>query len=158
LPTAARLYFAYGSNMCADQMRRRCPRSRPVGSVAAVGWRFLVNRAGFATIARETAGVVHGIVWSLDAADEGPLDDYEGVAEGHYRKEVVALDGYGPAMVYRAADERRGVPLGDYLDGIIVAARDAAFPAAYVAELAGWRDDRTERARCNGLPVDPSSG
>jgi gamma-glutamylcyclotransferase len=140
LSQPARLYFAYGSNMCADQMRLRCPRSHLLGSVVAPGWRFLINRAGFATLQREPAGVVHGVVWSLAATDEAPLDDYEGVAEGHYRQEIVVLDGYGPAMLYRAADERSGAPLADYLDGIVAAARTAAFPADYIAELAGWRD------------------
>jgi hypothetical protein len=142
LTGAARLYFAYGSNMCVEQMRLRCPGSHPVGSVAVPGWRFVINRAGYATVAAETGSIVHGVVWSLAAADEGPLDDYEGVAEGHYRKETVVLDGFGPAMVYRAADEQHGEPLQDYLDGILRAARAASFPADYVAELAGWGSNR----------------
>jgi hypothetical protein len=85
---------------------------------------------------------VHGIIWSLDAADEEALDDYEEIAAGLYRKETIRLDGYGPAMLYRAADERHGVPLANYLDALLAAARTAAFPADYIAELAGWRDGR----------------
>jgi hypothetical protein len=142
LTGAALLYFAYGSNMCADQMRLRCPGSFPIGKAAVPGWRFVINRAGYATVRSDAASIVHGVVWSLAAADEGPLDDYEGVAEGHYRKETVVLDGFGPAMVYRAADEQHGVPLEDYLDGILRAARAAAFPVDYVAELAGWQGNR----------------
>jgi hypothetical protein len=142
LPDPARIYFAYGSNMCADQMRLRCPRSRPIGSVVLPGWRFRINRAGWATLRHEAAGVVHGIVWLLDANDEAPLDDYEGVAEGHYRKETIVLDGYGPAMLYRAADDEPGVPLSEYLDDIVAAARAAAFPAGYIGELLTWRGAR----------------
>jgi len=75
----------------------------------------------------------------LNAEDERSLDRYEGVADGHYRKEAVILAEHGEALIYIAADATPGKPLPGYLEGILAAAVAAALPLAYQAELACWR-------------------
>ena len=42
-------YFAYGSNMNQEQMKNRCLKSRPLGKVSLLGYRFIINSKGVAT-------------------------------------------------------------------------------------------------------------
>ncbi|CVL01172.1 uncharacterized protein FMAN_10348 [Fusarium mangiferae] len=44
------LYFAYGSNLSTEQMRRRCPYSTPVGLAYLKGWRWIINERGYANV------------------------------------------------------------------------------------------------------------
>jgi hypothetical protein len=139
LPERDRRYFAYGSNMCRVQMAARCPAARLLGVAALPGRRFLINRQGFATLIAAPAGLAYGLIWALTAADERSLDDYEGVADGQYRKETVSLAEHGDALIYLAADAMPGTPLPGYLEAILAAALAASLPPAYQAELARWR-------------------
>lgn len=50
------LYFAYGSNMSTEQMRERCPTATAVGLAKTVGWRWIINRRGYANIVRVIGG------------------------------------------------------------------------------------------------------
>lgn len=135
-------YFAYGSNLSLAQMARRCPGSRAGGPATLHGWRFRIMGRGYATIVREPGAVVHGLLWNLQAGDEKALDEYEGVAEGHYTKETVEVGvgaGKLKAMVYVGTDAAPGRPAAGYLERVTAAARDLGLPDAYVAELEGWQ-------------------
>jgi len=55
-------YFAYGSNMDRDQMKRRCPEAEFLGPAVLPGCSFQINRRGVATVIPST-GEVHGILW-----------------------------------------------------------------------------------------------
>lgn len=44
------LYFAYGSNLSTEQMRERCPYSTAVGLGKMTGWKWIINRRGYANI------------------------------------------------------------------------------------------------------------
>ena len=46
-----RCYFAYGSNMDADQMGRRCSAAAIIGTASLEGYRFIINSRGVATVA-----------------------------------------------------------------------------------------------------------
>ncbi|KAL7898494.1 hypothetical protein HDV63DRAFT_373910 [Trichoderma sp. SZMC 28014] len=46
------LYFAYGSNLSTDQMRERCPYSTAVGLGKMTGWKWIINRRGYANIVK----------------------------------------------------------------------------------------------------------
>ena len=135
----SRPYVAYGSNMCRAQMAQRCPAARLLGATRLPGRRFLINRQGWATLIAAPDAAAYGLVWALSADDERALDLYENVAEAEYRKEAIVLAGHGTALIYIAADATPGRPRADYLDIILDAARAAAFPPGYQAELARWR-------------------
>ena len=133
-------YFAYGSNMDAGEMARRCPGATLIGLGALAGFRFLINSRGVATITPHPGSRVHGVLWSLNSGHLRALDRYEGVHHGLYsrtRVPVRAPTGAVDAWVYIAADSTRGSPRPGYLEGVVTAARRAGLPADYIAELEG---------------------
>ena len=132
-----RPYLAYGSNLCTDQMARRCPAAQPGEVVRLEGWRFIINREGFATLLPAAGALAWGLVWQLTPACEATLDTYEGVESGEYRKVEWRVGGM-PTLVYLAAEERFGPPRPGYLERILAAAAGWGLPPAYVAELASW--------------------
>jgi hypothetical protein len=115
-----RRYFAYGSNMCAEQMARRCPAAEADGLVTLDGWPFVVNRRGVATLVPAPQARAGGLLWRLTPACEAARDRSEGVAEGHYREEVWQF-AEAPALVYLARETRPGMPRPGYLQRILAA-------------------------------------
>ena len=124
-------YFAYGSNMVAIQMHRRCPAAQDTGPARLDGWRFLVNQDGYATIVPEQATYVLGVLWSLTSACEAALDDYEEIATGLYTKAYIEIQGT-PALVYLATNTLPGHPRAGYLEAIIAEAYRRGFDPAYI--------------------------
>jgi hypothetical protein len=131
-------YLAYGSNLCAEQMARRCPAAEAGEVVELPDWRFTVNRRGVATLLPEPGARTWALVWQLTPACEAALDRYEGVAAGIYRREMLRVPGGAPALVYLASETAPGLPRPGYLEGILRAAELRGLPLAYRTELAGW--------------------
>jgi gamma-glutamylcyclotransferase (GGCT)/AIG2-like uncharacterized protein YtfP len=134
------LYFAYGSNMDVSAMARRCPASRPLGIARLARHRFGILEAGYATVVRDPAATVHGLLYELGLADVAALDRYEDIARRLYRKvvqPVLRKDG-GPvqALVYIGTSPSRGQPRPGYMEGVIAAAQTAGLPGTYLAFLA----------------------
>lgn len=112
LPSKPRhLYFAYGSNLSPTQMRQRCMfnpelSARPLAIAVLHKWRWLICEAGYANVLpppgmrvgpqrSDLAGkipvsgeedAIYGILYDMDARDEGVLDGYEGV--DHYAEKA----------------------------------------------------------------------
>ncbi|KAL2832267.1 hypothetical protein BJY01DRAFT_226052 [Aspergillus pseudoustus] len=106
-PPRKHLYFAYGSNLSPTQMRIRCTHNPtlsayPVAIAVLDRWRWLICQFGYANVVPPEDfrvglqigegdavpdskapslpdGGVFGVVYEMDAADEGVLDGYEGV-------------------------------------------------------------------------------
>ncbi len=133
------LYFAYGSNMDAAAMRGRCPNAQALGRARLAGHRFFIMAEGFASIARDRNAEVHGVLYQLALSDIGPLDRYEEVGRGLYKKitQPVIRAAGGPvrALVYVGRGDQDGRPRPGYMESIVRAARDWALPPAYVAFL-----------------------
>lgn len=135
-------YFAYGSNLSRFQMAARCPGAIAGGPATLQGWRWLIMKRGYATIAPEPGAKVYGCLWDLSEEDERILDRYEGVAQGVYRKQKITVEtpkGPQPAMAYVATDASPGKPARGYFDIIMDGANDQKLPAAYVTELQRWQ-------------------
>ena len=77
-------YFAYGSNMNQEQMEYRCQNSRPLGKVSLLGYRFIINSRGVATIIPHNYSTVNGVLWLLNLKHEFTLDYFEGVKKKTY--------------------------------------------------------------------------
>lgn len=136
------LYFAYGANMSIPGMRARCPGAKLLGTATLDGYRFRINRDGFATVVADGCSSVFGALWHLTARDLRALDIYEEVGRGVYLRTRLDVrppnGGATSAIVYLATDPDPGRPRRRYMRGIIGSARHFKFPAAYLRELAQW--------------------
>lgn len=134
------LYFAYGSNLSRSQMKKRCPGSKALGVAILRGYKFQINSRGYANVLATPGGRVYGLVWDLDDADLAALDKAEGVAQGLYRRESIAVERDTPvdAQVYIARDSDPGVPTPRYHRAVVDAARLLELPAPYLRELESW--------------------
>jgi hypothetical protein len=115
--------------------------------------RFVITADGYASVRRDPGRTVWGVLWDLALADVPGLDRYEGVRTGLYRKGVQSvLSERGPrrALIYLGRSAEPGAPAPDYLDGIVAAARESAFPADYVRELEAWA--------AGARPAPPAAG
>jgi len=76
-------YFAYGSNLCPDQMRRRCPGAKPAGTVKLEKHRLTFPlhsnnwKAGVAGIEPHDEEHVEGVLYELTEEHFEILDRYE---------------------------------------------------------------------------------
>ena len=132
------LYFAYGSNMDASAMARRCPRSKALGPARLMRHRLAVMREGWLTIERDPRSAVHGVLWDLALADVAPLDRYEGLARGLYAKlmqPVVAERGPRRAIVYIGVNAGPGAARPAYIADVIAAARSWPLAAEAIEAL-----------------------
>ncbi|MCJ2142706.1 gamma-glutamylcyclotransferase family protein [Methylobacterium sp. E-066] len=135
------LYFAYGANMDAAAMALRCPVSRLIGGGRLPGHRFIIMREGYASVVRDPARAVHGVLWELALDDIPALDRYEGVASGLYAKAtlpVTTTSGVKRALIYLGRSTAPGRPRPGYLDAVLDAARAAQLSPAYIRELSRW--------------------
>jgi gamma-glutamylcyclotransferase (GGCT)/AIG2-like uncharacterized protein YtfP len=136
------LYFAYGSNMSRAPMRARCPTAREVGTATLAGHRLIITADGYASVVPEPGGIVHGLLWRLAPRDIAALNAYESLDTGLYRITTLPVRAGArqvPAMVYVARSRTPGLPRPGYLEAVLAAARELAFPDDYVAALARWQ-------------------
>lgn len=135
------LYFAYGANMDAAAMARRCPVSRLIGGGLLTGHRFIVMREGYASVVRDPRRAVWGVVWDLALDDIPALDRYEGVAGGLYTKATLPVRteaGIRRALIYLGCSTAPGRPRPGYLEAVVAAGRAAQLPPTYIRELSSW--------------------
>jgi gamma-glutamylcyclotransferase (GGCT)/AIG2-like uncharacterized protein YtfP len=140
------LYFAYGSNMSRGPMLERCPNAKEAGRGVLQGHRFVIMANGYASVVPASGQDVHGILWTIDAADLVALDDYEDVAGGLYRKAMLPVFQHGKsveALVYLGCEMREGRPGAIYMSLVVAAARDCGLPEDYISSLAGFEPGET---------------
>jgi hypothetical protein len=133
-------YFAYGSNMATQRLQARVPSARLVAVAQLPGFRFVLNKrsrdgSAKANLARDPAGAVWGVLWSLDAVEWPRLD----ACEGGYERvpvDVVTSSGEPGAMTYLstrlAADP---VAYTWYRALLVAGAREHGLPAEWIAAL-----------------------
>jgi len=104
-------YFAYGSNLNYKRMIERGVNftSKEKGSLK--GYRFIINKKsqknpniGFANIIKDNSSHVEGIIYEVSQEDLIKLDKFEGVSNGHYRRENHHINNK-ECVVYIANDE-----------------------------------------------------
>ena len=133
-------YFAYGSNMDAQQMQRRCPTTRRLGTAVLSRHRFQIDGRGVATVTACAGLSVHGVVWDITDADEASLDRYEGVPNFYVKQCCMVRfdDTVASTLIYCSTNYSTGSPRSGYLQKIITAAEDNDLPSDYVMELKSW--------------------
>ena len=148
--SAARVYFAYGSNLYGPRMRARVPSAHVIG----VAW--LRNfRLAFRKLAQDGSTkcdlepapgeTVWGVLYRFDPDEQDRLDAAEGAG---YRRTVMTVepvDGLEPVEVwtYRARAEwiGEGRPFTWYRALVRTGAVAHGFPDSYVAAVAAVRAD-----------------
>ena len=138
-----RYYFAYGSNLLPQQMKRRCPGARSFGRAELKGWRFNITKRGTASIVPDPDGIVHGGLWKVTPAHVHTLDLYEGVPAGNYVQrtvEVTTPEGLSRrALTYVCVWRLSGPARVIYMEtAVLPGAQAFDLPDAYVADLARW--------------------
>lgn len=127
--------------MSRELMRARCPDARALGVARLPGWRFVINRQGFGSIAPQPGGCVRGVLWRLSTRDLAAINAYESIASGLYLRRCLAVRlgaRNAGALVYitRQGGEGRGRPA--YIHLVVQAARDWELPERYIRSLKRW--------------------
>lgn len=127
-----RLYIAYGSNINLEQMARRCPHSKVVGTAMLPDYELEFRRV--ATIVPSKGKEVPVLLWEIDRIDEMSLDRYEGYPH-LYRKEMFDADmngfkckGMGYIMNYGEIEP----PSPQYYSGILAGYRANGLDTSYL--------------------------
>lgn len=117
------IYFAYGSNLCKEQMKTRCPLAEPIRAAKLEGYRLAFVGyskqwgGGVASVKPSEKSFVQGALYRLTESDEKSLDRYEGVPSGFYVKEFLEIDGE-KALVYICTHDLEKPPSKLYLETI----------------------------------------
>jgi len=144
------LYFAYGSNLDADQLRERCPSSSSRFAARLRNHRldftYYSTRwtGGAADVLPHSGDEVWGVVYELDEADLTHLDRYE----SGYERVTLSVEGddgaLHPVITYMVREKRNFAPSDIYLHKILTWAERWQLPAAYLHRL---RQIHVRRAR-----------
>ena len=90
-------YVAYGSNLNIDQMTKRCPGARLVGTGVIKNYELQFkgrDTSAFATISPKDGAETPIAIWSITENDERWLDRYEGFPTHYFKEDVpVEVDG-----------------------------------------------------------------
>jgi hypothetical protein len=137
------LYFAFGSNLDAEQMAERCPGSRPAFRAWLPDHRIAFTHAsrrwggGAADIVAAPGQSVWGLVWELADGQLAQLDRFE---QGYARIELVVRDAADrPHAVtsYSVRDKGDYRPTRLYLEKMLRWGERWEFPADYLELLRG---------------------
>ena len=107
-------YFAYGSNMNIEQMKRRCPGAEEASPAVLHGWK-LAERL-YADIEKGENECVNGALYFVTDDDIAALDQYEGYPEFYTREKVLVADNTGclrSAWVYTMTEKYKKIRSGE---------------------------------------------
>ena len=149
-----RLYFAFGSNLSLDQMRKRCPGHQLVGTAVLSNHRVVCNKKGdngvdyYAGIVCSPGDEVLGALYQLTEEDITRLDVSEGCKDAgrHYirnekdffvrnRETGQVINAFTYFVVEPVALKK---PTSEYAAKIFKGCRDHGFPDEYVKDLRKW--------------------
>lgn len=142
--SAGRLYFAYGSNLDAEQMKVRCPTARPLRMARLAEHRLDFTHyskrwsGGAADILPAAGRAVWGLVYEMGPDDFARLDPFE----SGYRRVDLALDGVGEAFAatsYTVVAKGEYAPHPLYLEKMLRWGARWRLPGDYLGELSSIR-------------------
>ncbi|MBV8786814.1 MAG: poly-gamma-glutamate hydrolase family protein [Mycobacterium sp.] len=149
MPARRHPYFAYGSNLCVQQMAQRCPDAADPRPAVLSDHDWLINQRGVATVEPVAGNQVHGVLWQISDGDLATLDSAEGVPVRYRRDELTVLtdDGPRPAWVYIDHRVTPGPPRPGYLPTIINGAEHHGLPQRWIDFLRRWDPARWPRPK-----------
>lgn len=138
-------YFAYGSNMSVQRLQARVPSAEYLGVATLPGHQLRFHKRGQDMSAKADAyftgnerDAVIGVLYRIDPAERGPLDQVEGVGFGYDIKTVqLAWErGVVTAYTYIAIHlDPALLPYHWYKHHVLLGAREASLPAAYIDRI-----------------------
>jgi phage replication-related protein YjqB (UPF0714/DUF867 family) len=137
---ASHIYFAYGSNLCVQQMARRCPGAVNPRPAMLADHDWLINERGVATVEPFDGSQVHGVVWQVTDHDLATLDSAEGVPARYRRDRLTVHTDDGPSEAWVYIDHRvdPGPPRPGYLERIVDGAMHHGLPHRWIEFLRRW--------------------
>lgn len=141
------LYFAFGSNMDRDQMKKRTPRAEYIGVSFIPNHDLVFNRkgsyrpGGVASIIPKDGVNVYGVVWAISSEELLEMDRLEDPeAYERIQKNVITDDGEElTCHVYVAFPQGNIEADQDYLELIISAANSAKLPQHWIERIEQYR-------------------
>ena len=127
-----RLYLAYGSNINLEQMAKRCPNSKVIGTAMIPDYELKFR--GVATIVPKKGAEVPVLMWEIDQQDELNLNSYEGFPR-LYRKEIFEMEVNGKireGMAYLMNYKGIAPPTAQYYNGIKKGYEDNGMDTKYL--------------------------
>jgi phage replication-related protein YjqB (UPF0714/DUF867 family) len=158
MPARRHPYFAYGSNLCVNQMASRCPDAADPRHAVLSDHDWLINERGVATVEPFAGSQVHGVLWQVSDHDLATLDRAEGVPV-RYRRDHLTVhtdDGPLPAWVYIDHRVNPGPPRPGYLPRIIDGAVHHGLPQRWIDFLHRWDPTRWPRPSIANSPAPQS--
>jgi gamma-glutamylcyclotransferase (GGCT)/AIG2-like uncharacterized protein YtfP len=134
-------YFAYGSNMNHEQMKKRCRNAKFIGRGYIENYNFVYDGYSFsrkgavANIIPYEGDIVFGAIWEINEDDLKNLDKYEGYPNVYNRKLIIAKDDNGleyNVWVYLRESQGIGMPSKEYYDIVIKGAKECNLPEDYI--------------------------
>lgn len=140
------VYFAYGTLLDINGMRKYCPSAEPLGVMSLKGYRmgFALCGAdpsvGGCTLVEDAASTMYGVLYSLPAKELADLDAASGVDKGLWATVKITLtDDKGrqvPANTLTIPDPTGPYrPPETYTTPILVGAKAWPLPAGYIKKL-----------------------
>src|SRR5574344_1993641 len=101
----SKYYIAYGSNLKINQMKRRCPTARVIGTGFIEDYELLFKGSktgGYLTIEKAEGKSLPVAIWKVTELDEQALDRYEGYPTFYYKADVeIDIKGIKTGKEYR---------------------------------------------------------
>ena len=160
------MYIAYGSNLNKEQMARRCPTARYVGTGMVEGYELKFKgrpEGAYATIDPKKGGKVPVAIWEIQPYDEFRLHQYEGYPNHYFTRNIPVKIGNHEVtgMVYiMNLRAQANLPSDKYYDTVEQGYKDCDLDIAYLeaakerskAEMAerkstftdDWKEDETD--------------
>ncbi len=136
----APLYFAYGSNLDAEQMKARCPTARALRIARLADHRLDFTHyskrwsGGAADVLPAPGRSVWGLVYEMGPDDFARLDPFE----SGYRRTALALDAAGERLAatsYTVVEKGEYAPNPIYLEKMLRWGARWRLPGDYLSEL-----------------------
>jgi gamma-glutamylcyclotransferase (GGCT)/AIG2-like uncharacterized protein YtfP len=159
-------YFAYGSNMSPDVIRKIAPSARVLGVGRVDDRRLAFTRrstvwhAGVADIPEYPGFSVHGILYAIHPDELKAVDRKEGAPSSYEHTGVTVTTDHGPvkAMTYTVVkrEPEEIPPHADYLQQIIDGAGQRELPQPYLDFLTYLQEQFAAGVREDGLLLAPT--
>ena len=131
-------YFAYGSNLCNEQMEKRCPNASFFTKGLLDNYDWIITTRGYANIVPLDNSSIFGKVFNVSESDIVSLDKFEGVDSGSYDRVTVTVQAILNNMVtsincftYIDPIVEVGQPKLEYIDRIKNGLNDSDFRESY---------------------------